>query len=1014
MDLLNTITQKLQNKQKVDLTQAHWPTEQSLIIAKLLSCDPFFNNSWIILTEDDKSAYQFYYNLNFWLYFLKLENWLKTNKLVLASQNIVLALTNLIQKDPSLNIISTNSITKLPSPTELSKNNFVLKIEQSLSLINLIKYLTQHGYCRQTRIFSPGEYARRGQIVDIFDPAYPYPIRLEFISHQLSTLYYFDPINQNKITTLNAITIHPLTLPPASPSAKLNDFLSSSHLISGPDLLLQKLSLSQGYQLSWQDFDKQESVATHFSKPSFTFAKPQSLNQHIKKRQKDGWQIIVAADIDKLPKKVISITKVIKNSPYLTAFTNPKLKIELITEQEISPLSSRQRQSKNITPLLINQLTVGDYVVHRDHGIARFAGISKQTFTGYKQEFFELHYAEGDKLFVPVDKAYRLSKYIGKTRPSLHRLSGANWQTLHKRVKQETTILAAELLHQQAERQLAHSQPITNRHPWENELAENFAFTLTPDQKQALQDIDHDLAQNQPMDRLICGDVGFGKTEIALRTAFKIILAGKQVALLCPTTILAQQHLHTFQERLEKFGVRVAMLSRLTPTAQKNQILTQLAQGQIDIIIGTHRLLSPDVHFKNLGLMIIDEEQRFGVLAKEKFKKIKPQLHVLTLTATPIPRTLYLALGRVKSLSLITTPPPGKKPIKTKVLRYNPIAIKQAIEDELKKGGQIYYLYNRVSNISTKAAWLKKLIPQLRLGIAHGQLSNQQLATIMHKFKKRQFDLLLCSTIIENGLNLPNVNTLIVELADKFGLAQLYQLRGRIGRSNKQGRAYFFYHADKLTTTAKKRLQILEQSTSLGDGFLIAKQDMEIRGVGNILGKQQHGNIKAIGLNLYLQLLNEAATALSTNQPIPTDEVYLDLPVTYFIPDEVVKNPWEKFTIYQQLSAYYDITALEQFIHQQFNSLPPPLANLILLLKIKILARQLNINAITTTYHQPEDPKITIHFTKPLTAQMINKLQSKNPYWLVGSKYLKIHCSKLGKKWLTSLLDYLTLLQSPD
>ncbi len=1014
MELLDTITKKLQEKQKVSLTQAHWPTEQSLLIAKLLAFDSFFNGSWVIVTEDDKSAYQFYYNLNFWFHFFKLENWLTTNKLVLANQNIVLALTNLAQQTPSLNIISTTSIAKLPSPAELLKNNFTLEIKQPLSLVNLVKYLVQHGYCRQTRVFSPGEYAKRGQIVDIFDPAYPYPIRLEFFSHQLSALYHFDPINQNKITTLNTINIHPLTLTSVSSSAKLNNFLGSSHLVSGPEHLLKKLSLSLGYQLSWLDFDEQKSVATHFSQPALTFSKPQSLNQHIKKRQKDGWQIIIAAATNLLPQEVISTARITEASPYLTGFTNPKLKIELLTEKEISPLSSPARQTKNLAPLLIDQLTVGDYVVHRDHGIARFAGISKQTFTGYQQEFFELHYAEGDKLFVPVDKAYRLSKYIGKVRPTLHRLSGTNWQTLHKRIKQETIILAAELLHQQAERQLAHTQPIKSHHPWEDELAADFAFTLTPDQQQALQDIEHDLAQDQPMDRLICGDVGFGKTEIALRTAFKVILAGKQVALLCPTTVLAEQHFCTFQERLEKFGVKVAVLSRLTPAAQKNQILTQLARGQIDIIIGTHRLLSPDVHFKNLGLMIIDEEQRFGVLAKEKFKKIKPQLHVLTLTATPIPRTLYLALGKVKSLSLITTPPPGKKPIKTKISRYHPAAIKQAIQDELKRGGQIYYLYNRVSSINTKAAWLKKLIPQLRLGIAHGQLSNQQLAATMNKFKKRQIDLLLCSTIIENGLDLPNVNTLIVELADKFGLAQLYQLRGRIGRANKQGFAYFFYHGERLSATAKKRLQTLEKSTSLGDGFLIAKQDMEIRGIGNILGKQQHGHIKAIGLNLYLQLLNEAATALSTNQQIPTGEVYLDLPVTYFIPDEIVKNPWEKFTLYQQLSAYHDIPALERFVQQQFKTIPPPLANLILLLKIKILARQLNIDAITTNYHQPKDPKIIIHFTKPLPAAIIDKLQNKNPHWLVGSQYLKIHRSKLGKKWLASLLDSLILWQSPD
>ena len=452
----------------------------------------------------------------------------------------------------------------------------------------------------------------------------------------------------------------------------------------------------------------------------------------------------------------------------------------------------------NLNALLETPFQTGDYVVHIDHGIGRFVGISIQEYEGKKKEFLEISYAANDKLFVPIEKTERLSRYIGLTRPVLHRLSGASWQQLKLKVKKDIYETAQKLIRLYANREIIEVEPITKIWAEEKELAADFPYQETEDQLNAMADIEYDLKQTKPMDRLICGDVGFGKTEVALRTALKIVLSGKQVVLLCPTTILAQQHFDTFTSRLEKFGVQIGLLSRFRDKNNQTETIKKLTAGQIDIVIGTHRLLSDDVSFKNLGLLIIDEEQKFGVLHKEKLKQFRNFSHVLTLSATPIPRTMYFSLVNLRPLSVIQTSPQGRKPITTYIEKYDEEKIKHAIQEEIKRQGQIYYIYNKVETIKIKAKLLQKIIPQARIAVAHGQLPARQLAAIMHDFDKGNIDILVCSTIIENGLDLPNVNTLIVEQANHFGLAQLYQLRGRIGRSDKQAFAYFFYTSEKL------------------------------------------------------------------------------------------------------------------------------------------------------------------------------------------------------------------------
>lgn len=527
----------------------------------------------------------------------------------------------------------------------------------------------------------------------------------------------------------------------------------------------------------------------------------------------------------------------------------------------------------------------GDYLVHLDHGVAQFRGIEKiqnpndKFQTEHKpqitslwevsrretnletQSYYVLEYAGGDTLFVPLGLERKLSRYIGFSDPHVSRLSSVAWQKTKRRIKEEVEKLARQLLDLYAQREIT-ERPAYHAHgEISGALAHTFPYKETPDQEQVLQDIEKDLASAKPMDRIVCGDVGFGKTEIALRAMVRAAENGWQAALLAPTTILAHQHEQTFRERLHHLPIKIALLSRLQTKKEQERVLEQLKRGQIDIVIGTHRLLSADVAFRNLGLLVIDDEQRFGVKQKEKLRELRASLDMLSLSATPIPRTLYMTLSSLRAISFIQTPPPGRASVKTTIAKWKESIVKQAIEEEIKRKGQVYYLYNRVGSIGRVKQYLEKLIPQASVGIAHGRLSEQQLINVMDDFHHKKFDVLVSTTIIENGIDLPNANTLIVADAAKLGLAQAYQLRGRVGRSATQAYAYFFYGA-KLSDKAVLRLRALQEAEELGSGYQIALRDMEIRGAGNILGKEQSGSVNAIGLNLYCQMLSEAVEKL--------------------------------------------------------------------------------------------------------------------------------------------------------
>ncbi|MFC1630152.1 DEAD/DEAH box helicase [Patescibacteria group bacterium] len=529
-----------------------------------------------------------------------------------------------------------------------------------------------------------------------------------------------------------------------------------------------------------------------------------------------------------------------------------ELPISIKNEKAAKEILKKKLKSQKLFSNL-KGLKPGDYVVHLDHGIGKY---TKQLEINESQ-YYELEYDKGDKLFIPFGLERKLSRYVGFIVPKPSRLGSYTWQRTKKRIKDESIKLAKELLAIYAKRQVGKRPPYLPDDEIDSQLADSFKYLETPDQTQAIEDIKRDLEKDIPMDRLVCGDVGFGKTEVALRTTMKAVKSGWQVAIICPTTILANQHFQNFRDRLKPFPVRIEQLSRLQLKKDQKSTVEDIQKGKVDIVIGTHRILSKDVDFKKLGLLIIDDEQRFGVKQKEKLKKLRAELDILSLSATPIPRTLYLSLSSLRSISIIQTPPLGRLPIKTLVMPWSKKAIKHAVEKEMERGGQIYYLHNRIETIEKVRFFLEKLFPKAVIEVAHGRLNEKDLISVMNAFRNGKSDILLATTIIENGLDLPKVNTLVVADAARLGLSQAYQIRGRIGRSHKQAFAYFLF-GENLTDLARERLNALKEAKELGDGYKIALKDLEMRGAGNILGKEQSGSINSVGLNLYCQMLSDA------------------------------------------------------------------------------------------------------------------------------------------------------------
>ena len=637
--------------------------------------------------------------------------------------------------------------------------------------------------------------------------------------------------------------------------------------------------------------------------------------------------------------------------------------ITFLTDAEIFGFVKQRRAQRQAGPdrsNLIAELTPGDFVVHLEHGIGRFTGLTVRSVEGVEKEFLELAYAEGDKLYVPVDQSDRVARYVGPgdARPSLTRLGSGEWSRTRERVRRAVADVARELLDLYAAREVVEGHAFSPDTPWQQELEASFPFVETPDQLSAINAVKADMESTRPMDRLICGDVGYGKTEVAVRAAFKAVMDGFQVAMLVPTTVLAQQHFNTFKERLASLPARIQVLSRFLNDREQREVVAATADGSVDILIGTHRILQKDVSFKQLALVIIDEEQRFGVAHKERLKQMRQQVDVLTLSATPIPRTLHMSLAGIRDLSNMTTPPEHRVPIRTYVTESHDQIVREAILRELERGGQVFFVHNRVHNIEMIAAKVRDLVPEAVVGIGHGQMHEDQLEKAMLDFGSGEIDVLVCTTIIESGLDIQNANTIIINQADRLGLSQLYQLRGRVGRGAARAYAYLIYErSHSLSETAQRRLQAIFEATELGAGFQIALRDLEIRGAGNLLGSEQSGHMAAVGFELYIKLLGEAVERLKSLQRGETPAepnssrpaVTLDLPITAYLSDSYISDLNLRLAIYQRLAQFEtleEVAGIEQELTDRFGSLPSAARNLIWVVRLRLLAVAAGVGAI--------------------------------------------------------------------
>lgn len=623
--------------------------------------------------------------------------------------------------------------------------------------------------------------------------------------------------------------------------------------------------------------------------------------------------------------------------------------VVLSTSEVFEGKTKRKKASntfKEGEKIVFADLKENDFIVHKMHGIGQYIGVNTITADGVTKDYIKIKYKGDDILYVPTDTLDNVRKYIGPeiTNLSLNKLGSNDWKKAKERVKKNLREVAEELIQLYAKRQKMQGFAFAKDTPWQKEFEESFEFTETDDQLRCISEIKQDMESTRPMDRLLCGDVGYGKTEVAIRAAFKSCMDQRQVAYLVPTTILAEQQYASFRERLKEYPIQVEGLSRFRTPKKQKEILKKLETGEVDIIVGTHRILSQDVKFKNLGLLIIDEEHRFGVKAKEKIKQMKESIDVLTMTATPIPRTLHMSVVGMRDMSVIYEPPQNRKPVQTYVLEYDEEVIREAILKELERGGQVFYLFNHVQHIIKKAADISKLVPEAKVDLAHGQMSSSELENIMQDFVDQKTNVLICTTILESGIDIPNANTIIVENADRLGLAQLYQIRGRVGRSDTQAYAYITYRRDKmLSEDADKRLKAIKEFTEFGSGFKIAMRDLEIRGAGSIMGEIQHGHMEQVGYDMYCKLLDEVVKEIQGETVEEESEIQIDLNVSSFIPDEFIEKASQKIEVYQNIASCKNETAIQNVIDElidRYGKFPPEIENLLEIARIKNLARE--------------------------------------------------------------------------
>lgn len=966
-------------------------------------------------------------------------------------------LSYVLQKETARFFVLTykDLFTKLPLAGDIEKGTIHLTQRDEIDSVSFFENLIRIGYEVAPDAYTEkGQYFRQGDLLTIWPVNSEYPIRIELAFDEIEKISIFDQKTKEDISEIKKLEILPIDLPEGD--SQLLSFFGRGTMVLDdevefPDEETERFETamtqrnSESMYMEFRSFMEETPYHHHLHYLSvLRYYNPLDFIADLREKISQDWTIFLFTKHPELYRNLFDekgisyqdynkgsytsgsdavIFTIGQDDVFPEAFQNPALKITLITDRNIGNFVETEKKAPERQRVYMDFLTglkVNDFVVHSDHGIGLFLGLDKRTIDSVTREYLKIGYAENDKLFVPIDQADKVSKFIGSgdKPPKLTRLGSAEWNTLQSRVRKETEKIAQELLELYAQRESARGYACHTDSQRMIQFEKNFDYEETPGQTRAILDVKRDMEGKRPMDRLVCGDVGFGKTEVSMRAAFKAVDEGKQVAVLAPITILVDQHYKNFKKRMEGFDIRIEMLSRFRSPAEQKKILRALEKGEIDVIIGTHRLLQEDIKFKDLGLVVIDEEQRFGVKQKEALKNLRKEVHILTMTATPIPRTLNISLHGLRDISTITTPPPGRLPIVTEVRRFSLGLIKGVIEKEIERGGQVYFLHNRVQTIDDMASKLRSLLPKARVVVTHGKLKPDDLEQRILAFKNGEYDILVSSTIIENGIDLPNANTLIVNNAERFGLAQLYQLRGRVGRGRKQAYAYFLYHMKRLPLDAKKRLRAIVEANELGAGFQIAMKDLEIRGAGDILGANQSGAIQVVGVSHFIRMLNQAVDDLKKGKKITEEngipEVTIEIPLPAYVPDEYIISSKEKISVYQKLASADTmdyLTELRTQLTEDYGRMPEEVANLFRVLEIKMLAKKARIiNVKAENVHSSEDRQIILHMSSFVKPENIVALLDQNSKWIISGTKLKIKFKELGVSWVEELKKSLAAL----
>ena len=849
----------------------------------------------------------------------------------------------------------------LPLPHTVDQTRRTFRTGEPLDLSRISDQLTDSRYERTAAVERPGEYAIRGGILDLYPITADRPVRIELAGDAIESLRLFDPATQGSLDAVD--TAHVSLIPvDSTDTATLLDYLPPRTCVA----LKEQTEMDLRHP-KWQDA---YSLLTRHPVLSLSaLPQPDAENLRIVSLQRfsgvlgnlerefqtvrRGRTVVFCANEgeERRLREIVKTDLEIRRGRLAQGFIFEELDTAFIPHHQLFNRyrlrrSARKIETRPVDTLL--EIEKGDIVVHLTQGIGRFVGIERDK----NQEFMVLAYAGGARLFVPVTNLDLVQKYVGggESAPPLSTLGGEAWNAAKLRAQQAVEKLAQEMLQVQALREMELGSVFPPDQEWQREFEGAFPYEETDDQIGVAAKIADDMHLSRPMDRLVCGDVGYGKTELAMRAAFRSAVAGRQVAVLVPTTVLAQQHGQTFRERMADYPIRIEVLSRFRTKGEQKDIMKDLAEGKVDIVIGTHRLVQPDIRFRNLGLVVIDEEQRFGVEHKEFLKRVRATVDVLTLTATPIPRTLHMALLGIRDISSLSTPPQDRLAIRTEILPYDERRIREAILFELERGGQIYFVHNRVYNIRKVATRLQMLLPEARIGIGHGQMPEDQLEDTMLRFLDRKLDVLVCTTIIESGLDIPNVNTIIINQADMFGLADLHQLRGRVGRYKVQANCYLLLPNDRpIVPAAQKRLKAIEEFSELGAGFKIATRDLEIRGVGNLLGREQHGHIVAVGYDLYQRLLEKAVKKRRGERVREPLDAHADLGLECTVPEEYIPDLRTRVELYRRLTscrADEELVDAEREAADRFGRLPVPVTNFIRTMRVKIRAARWNFASV--------------------------------------------------------------------